>query len=70
MAGVWFAINGQFINRSDNWENRAWGMLAYQTPKVDFLSDGPQHGIIDSYCSECEPVGVCINEFYLNSQEN
>ena len=57
IAGAGFAINGQFINRADNWENRAVGMLAFQGPAVDFLSDGPQHGIIDSRCSERKPVG-------------
>lgn len=25
IAGAGFAINGQFINRADNWENRAVG---------------------------------------------
>lgn len=25
IAGAGFAINGQFINRSDNWENRPVG---------------------------------------------
>lgn len=37
-------------------------MLAFQGPVVDFLSDGPQHGIIDSRCSERKPVGWRIKD--------
>ena len=32
LAGAGFAINGQFIDRADNWENRAAGMPAFQGP--------------------------------------
>lgn len=54
MAGAGFAINGQFINRADNWENRVcmcWGgrgsrILAFHTLIFDFLSNGLQHGIL------------------------
>jgi hypothetical protein len=57
LAGAGFAINGQFINRADNWENRAMEKAGIPGASGDFLSDGPQHGIIDSCDAEREPVG-------------
>lgn len=67
LAGAGFAINGQFIDRADNWENRAVGMLAFQGPVADLLSDAPQGGSIDSHDSEREPVGWHLQGPYLNS---
>lgn len=57
LAGAGFAINGQFIDRADNWENRAEGMLTFQGLVADLLSDAPQGGSIDSHDFEREPVG-------------
>lgn len=57
LAGAGFAINGQFINRADNWENRAGEDGSIPGASGDFLSDAPRHGIIDSCDSGREPVG-------------
>lgn len=57
LAGAGFAINGQFINRADNWENRTVGNAGIPGASGDFLSDAPRRGIIDSCDSEREPVG-------------
>lgn len=46
IAGAGFAINGQFINRTDNWENRA---------------EGVQHSMaIIAECAPAQCTGVAL----------
>lgn len=57
IAGAGFAICGQFINRADNWENRA---LEHSIPEPvgPCPSDAPQCMIWESDSAQGWPTGL------------